>query len=141
MKTLIKLSFALFVLSQLNYAQSKISDTLNINSRFNPSSSLQKYFLYDLENFDLYLELNTTSKNMPLNNDPNFQWLWTKAVFSNSYQSNNQQITGLDNMLSLQYFQFKEDSKFNPFRYALGMAQLSAVGYLAYKHIKKYGFK
>ena len=38
------------------------------------------------------------------------------------------------------YQKYLEDSKFNPFKYALGMMQVGAVGYLAYKHIKKYGF-
>jgi len=45
-----------------------------------------------------------------------------------------------DDMTLPLYQKYREDSKFNPFRYALGMVQTGAVGYLAYKHLKKYGF-
>jgi hypothetical protein len=38
------------------------------------------------------------------------------------------------------YKQYLENSKFNPIRYVLGIAQTAAVGYMAYRHIKKYGF-
>jgi len=38
------------------------------------------------------------------------------------------------------YNQYLEDSKIDPFRYVLGLAQTAAVGYMAYRHIKKYGF-
>jgi hypothetical protein len=34
-----------------------------------------------------------------------------------------------------------ETSKINPLYYVLGMAQAGAVGYLAYRHIKKFGLK
>ncbi len=93
-----------------------------------------------MEDFGLYLSLHS-NYDLPINKDPNTQWLWTKAVLSNSYQSFNESGVDFKNMLAPQYEEFKENSKFNPIRYVLGMAQLSAVGYLAYKHIKKYGFK
>lgn len=48
--------------------------------------------------------------------------------------------TGAD-ILSNYHKIYIENSKINPVKYLLGMAQLSAVGYLAYRHIKKYGFK
>lgn len=48
--------------------------------------------------------------------------------------------TGAD-ILSNYHKIYIENSKINPIKYILGMAQLSAVGYLAYKHIKKYGIK
>jgi len=56
------------------------------------------------------------------------------------YNTNAPGSKNLPYLLSPLYAQYIEDSKFNPVRYVLGMAQLSAVGYLAYKHIKKYGF-
>jgi hypothetical protein len=36
---------------------------------------------------------------------------------------------------------YLEDSKIDPVKLVLGMAQAGAVGYLAYKHIKKYGLR
>ncbi|GAB4287976.1 MAG: hypothetical protein Kow0098_05220 [Ignavibacteriaceae bacterium] len=38
------------------------------------------------------------------------------------------------------FIQYENEEKLKTVKYILGMAQLSAVGYLAYKHIKKYGF-
>jgi len=48
--------------------------------------------------------------------------------------------TGAD-ILSNYHKIYIENSKINPVKYILGMAQLGAVGYLAYRHIKKHGFK
>jgi hypothetical protein len=42
--------------------------------------------------------------------------------------------------LSPYYQQYLENSKIDPIRYVLGLAQTAAVGYMAYRHIKKYGF-
>ena len=141
MNLLFKISFAFLITTQTNYSQEQNKDSLNNYSNSYSKSHFQEEFLYDLENFNLYLDLHNSRNNIPLNKDPNTQWLWTKAILSNFNQSSDQQTANLNNMLSLQYGQFINDSKFNPFRYALGMAQLGAVGYLAYKHIKKYGFR
>ena len=66
-------------------------------------------------------------------------WLRTELVLSSSLPF--EEKTGTDqHFTSILYQQYLEDSKFDPVRYVLGMAQLGAVGYLAYKHIKKYGF-
>jgi len=45
------------------------------------------------------------------------------------------------NHLMLPYYkQYLENSKIDPISYVLGLAQTAAVGYMAYRHIKKYGF-
>jgi hypothetical protein len=44
-------------------------------------------------------------------------------------------------MLSNYHEFYIQNSRINPVTYILGMAQLSAAGYLAYRHIKKYGLK
>jgi hypothetical protein len=142
MKLLIKILIGLVITAQLAFAQENKKDS----TAFNPNMlspfqlNLHEDDLYRLEVFGLYLSLHSNN-NLPINKDPNTKWLWTKAILSNFNQSSDQQTANLNNMLSLQYGQFINDSKFNPFRYALGMAQLGAVGYLAYKHIKKYGFR
>jgi hypothetical protein len=66
-------------------------------------------------------------------------WLRTKLVISIGYRFNEEEYLN-EHMLLPLYRQHLEDSKFNPVKYVLGMAQLSAAGYLAYRHIKKYGF-
>jgi len=38
------------------------------------------------------------------------------------------------------YNRYLENSKVDPVRYVLGLVQTAAVGYMAYHHIKKYGF-
>jgi hypothetical protein len=73
-----------------------------------------------------------------LNADPNTTWLWTSYAISS--QTASQSNLNFDDMTLPLYQKYIEDSKFNPFRYALGMMQVGAVSYLAYKHIKKYGF-
>ncbi len=45
------------------------------------------------------------------------------------------------NILSPLYSQYMEDQKNDTWRSILGTLQAGAVGYLAYKHIQKYGFK
>jgi len=66
-------------------------------------------------------------------------WLRTELLISNNaaqfgYDEINTHFT------SPLYQQYLRDSEFDMFRYILGVAQASAVGYMAYKHIKKYGF-
>ncbi len=142
MKLLIKILFAIVIIAQAIFPQQNKKDSTDFHPNLlNPFQlNLHEDDLYKLQDFGLYLSLHNKN-NIPINKDPNTQWLWTNAVLSNSYQSFNEDGVDFKNMLAPQYEEFKENSKFNPIRYVLGMAQLSAVGYLAYKHIKKYGFK
>ena len=142
MKLLIKILFAIVIIAQAIFPQQNKKDSTDFHPNLlNPFQlNLHEDDLYKLQDFGLYLSLHNKN-NIPINKDPNTQWLWTNAVLSNSYQSFNEEGVDFKNMLAPQYEEFKENSKFNPIRYVLGMAQLSAVGYLAYKHIKKYGFK
>jgi hypothetical protein len=77
--------------------------------------------------------------NLPLYNDSSTIWLRTELALSSSplFAEND----GEQHFTSILYQKYLEDSKFDPVRYVLGMAQLGAVGYLAYRHIKKYGFR
>ena len=71
-----------------------------------------------------------------LDDDPNTIWLRTSLLISKmDLPSGDNKV----DLLSPLFIQYSENSKFNPIRYMLGMAQIGAVGYLAYKHIKKYG--
>ena len=77
--------------------------------------------------------------NLPPHDNPSTIWLRTELALSSSLPFGEKAETDR-HFTSILYQQYLEDSKFDPVRYVLGMAQLGAVGYLAYKHIKKYGF-
>jgi hypothetical protein len=102
-----------------------ISPTLNLNYEFDDR------ILYNNRAFSL--------QDLPLYNDSSTIWLRTELALSSSHlfveKDGNQHFT------LILYQKHLEDSKFDPVRYVLGMAQLGAVGYLAYRHIKKYGFR
>lgn len=95
---------------------------------------------YKLEDLDFYLDLQSLNKSIILNEDPNTRWLWTDYAISANSASTNHAITNFSDMTQPLYRKYMSDSKLNAFRYALGMMQAGAVGYLVYKHVKKYGF-
>jgi hypothetical protein len=137
--------FLILLLARLAYPQ-EIADTLENY----PESGLENYpvsfeSLRKIENrfneFDLLRELHYINKTEVLNNDPQTAMLWTSYILSGSsslrWRTADEKPGHLTSVL---YDQYMEDSKFNAVKYVLGAAQLSAVGYLAYLHIKKYGF-
>lgn len=136
MNRLFKLLFYFVVTSCAALAQNEI-DSLATN--LNPIL-LNKHFSTFVEDFDFYLELQNLNKSISINTDPNTKWLWASYAISNSNASTSQSNLNFDDMTLPLYQKYQQDSKFNPFRYAFGLAQTGAVGYLAYKHIKKYGF-
>ena len=136
MNIFIKILLSFVITSSITLAQDT-ADSLSIHFH---STQLNKHFLYSLDDLDFYLDLQNLNKSFLLNTDPNTQWLWTSYAISNSSQEIFHSELNFDNMTQPLYQKYLEDSKFNPFRYALGMMQVGAVGYLAYKHIKKYGF-
>jgi len=136
MSSIKKTFFCFITISFLTLAQDA-ADSIHIHPQ---STQLNKNFLALLDDLDFYLDLQNLNKTFLLNTDPNTRWLWTSYAISNSSQEIFQPELNLDDMTQPLYQKYLEDSKFNPFRYALGMMQVGAVGYLAYKHIKKYGF-
>jgi len=85
----------------------------------------------------LHREFNSIKMNIPIDGDPQTVWLRTSLAISTSENINTEFSP---HFLSPFQKQYLEDSKFDPIKSILGMAQVGAVGYLAYKHIKKYGF-
>ena len=88
-------------------------------------------------NLNCIVNLNNMKMSVPIDGDPQTVWLRTSLALSKT-EITDQKFS--PHFLSPLEKQYLEDSKFNPIRYALGMVQAGAVGYLAYKHIKKYGF-
>ena len=68
--------------------------------------------------------------------------LWLRTEFALSHFSNPTFGADIneDHMMMPLYKQYLENSKIDPIRYVLGIAQMATVGYMAYTHIKKYGF-
>ena len=78
---------------------------------------------------------------LDLNLGSNSIWLATESFFNQpNYFGFSTENTVLDLLKPLR-IQFEGEQELKTLKYILGMAQLGAVGYLAYKRIKKYGFK
>ena len=71
-------------------------------------------------------------------NNPSTIWLRTELLIMNNSQSELGDIN--THFTSPLYQQYLRDSEFDMVRYVLGAVQAGAVGYMAYRHIKKYGF-
>lgn len=132
MKTLPKI-FACLILFHFSSRAQELVDSLRFDSKL-----VKHKFLFMLDDINFRLELQSLNKNIMLNTDPNTQWLWTAYALSNEETFHPKMK--FDKMTSSLYQKYLEDSKFNPIRYVLGAMQTGAVAYLAYKHIKKYGF-
>ena len=97
-------------------------------------------FNYSFNDLIHYNNPDFIQDNLPFYNDSSTIWLRTEMAISSSLLF--QEKTGANqHFTSILYQKHLEDSKFDPVRYVLGMAQLGAVGYLVYKRIKKYGFR
>ena len=125
----------ILLLSDFVYSQEKSYDSLNHEQTTNTQSNL-------LNDFDLYFTMNNIQNNsiIPVNNNPKTIGLWTSFAVSQSYMGEAMPGATKSFMLSPLNIKYREDSKFNSVRYILGMAQTAAVGYMAYIHLKKYGF-
>lgn len=140
MKSLIKILSILFIFSAILLPQEKqefnahvSSDSLKIKIQENPLIQMQIKF----DEFELHREFKDMKMSVPIDGDPNTVWLRTSLALSNTI---NTEQNFSPHFLSPLEKQYLKNSKFNPISYVLGMVQTGAVGYLAYKHIKKYGF-
>jgi hypothetical protein len=139
-KSLIKILSLLFLCAFISYSQqtdnTKLTpnnDSLKIGINQNPLIQMQIKF----DEFELQREFKDMKMSVPIDGDPNTVWLRTSLAIANTGNTNQNFSPHFLSPLEKQYL---ENSKFNPIRYALGMIQAGAVGYLAYKHIQKYGF-
>lgn len=140
MKRTFQIAALLFFINSALYPQTteddftrSVTDTSKIKST--PQTIQQIQIRYD--EFELYRSFKNLKMQIPLDGDPNTIWLRTSLSISNEDFLSNDLSPHFLEPLQQKYYR---DSKLNLLRYALGMAQAGAVGYLAYKHIKKYGF-
>lgn len=132
-----QLTFWIILLSSVSFSQEMNIDTIRTNSI--PSDALE-HIQFRLDEFDFYREMFKLNSQILLNKDPNTLRLRTEMIIRQSVKNNYNAEDDNFHFLSPLYNKYLEESKFNPVRYVLGLAQLSAAGYLAYRHIKKYGF-
>jgi hypothetical protein len=126
--------FSVFCKSQtVDTVKQYKTESTTIKVTTNPLVEIQN----KLDEFELYRQFNNIKSNIAIDVDPQTVWLRTAIVISKSEVADNNFSPHLLSPLERKYY---EDSKFDAIKYVLGMAQIGAVGYLAYKHIKKYGF-
>ena len=112
-----------------------------------PSDSSHRYqgiippveFQYNLEEFFIEPLFNQIQDEILSEDNPSNIWLRTDLLISyNNLNTENGEVN--THFTSTLYQQYLRDSKFDMVSYVLGIAQTSAVAYMAYRHIKKYGF-
>jgi len=134
-KICFQISIYLILFVPFSYSQESSRDTAEHLSLYDYLLNLQSKF----EEFDTYRELNYMRMDLRANSDSNTIWMWTNLSINNSGRIDFHPGQSPGSMIEPLHQQYIENSKLNPVRYFLGMAQTAAVGYLAYKHIKKYG--
>lgn len=137
MKNFICFIFILNTLTCNLFAQEKQTDTIKTIIK---APDVLENIQYRLDEFDFYREIYHYNLNILSDKDFNTLQLKTEMLIRYSAKNNFSAEENNFYFLSPLYDKYLEESRFNPIRYLLGMAQLGAVGYLAYRHIKKYGF-
>jgi hypothetical protein len=112
--------------------QDSILKFMGINPQLNIPDQV---FEYDLK-FKFW---HQQSSMLTEGNESNL-WLRTEMALTYSGGFNANDLITVENFSEPLYKRYLENQKINPLYYVLGMAQTAAVGYMAYQHIKKYGF-
>lgn len=132
---LIVFSISHFPQNNNSYQEPTGKDSLKIKRGF---SSFFDSYLEDQMKFDEFSRHSVF--NNPMIYDSSSAWLAAKLFISNSVDSdpikNNFKMSVL-NPLKQQY---DESQNLKELKAILGAVKLGAVGFLAYKHIKEYGF-
>ena len=112
-----------------------------------PSDSAHRYqgiippveYHYNLDEFFIEPLFNQIPDEILFEDNPSTIWLRTKlSISNNNLNSDNGEINTF--FTAPLYQQYLRDSEFDMLRYILGTVQTGAVAYMAYRHIKKYGF-
>ena len=103
---------------------------------------INPFMNYNYDDYDLYFPFNLTKPESEQLIDGKLSTLQLRTELALSYPTafNTGSAEGLNHLMLPYYNQYWENSKIDPIRYILGLAQTAAVGYMAYPHIKKYVF-
>jgi len=141
MTTGLKILFMISFVSGVLYAQvedtyqSQLSDSSYRFQGIIPPVEFQ----YDMNEIFSKPISSQIPEDVLFDDNPSTVWLRTQLLISNNtLQSGSDEIK--THFTSPLYQQYLRDSEFDMVRYILGTAQAAAVGYMAYRHIKKYGF-
>ena len=96
-------------------------------------------YQYDMNEFYISPLYNQIPEEILFDENSSTVWLRTELLLSNKnlLTENGEVKTHFTSPL---YQQYLKDSEFDMVRYILGTVQTGAVAYMAYRHIKKYGF-
>ncbi len=97
---------------------------------------------YHLDDYELYLPFDFSiaeSEQLPEGDISNLR-LRTELVLSYPTAFSTSSIDEMNHLMLPFYNSYLESTKIDPIRYVLGLVQTAAVGYMAYRHIKRYGF-
>lgn len=132
------LLFAVIFLAAANAQQIIKGDTTSLHDT---SYDLQRRmeFYQNESSFRISPESFLLNNDQLRKNDFSTVWLGTRLALMNSGLPYEHNINKPSDLL-LPYYRFYLESKnISLLRKVLGLAQLGAVGYLGYEHIKKYG--
>ncbi len=101
------------------------------SSNFFNNTIPDSYFLddYDYLNFNSYLLKDTASI-----------WIQTRMLLSSIMNQDDNKNNLQSNILNPLGQKYSSLQSMKTLKYILGTVQVSAVGYLAYLHLRKYGF-
>ena len=97
---------------------------------------------YHFDDYELYLPFDFSiaeSEQLPEGDISNLR-LRTELALSYPTAFSTSSTDDLNHFMLPYYNSYLESTKIDPIRYVLGLVQTAAVGYMAYRHIKKYGF-
>ncbi len=129
--------FIFFVLASYSFAQTKTElDTLSTFQLSIPSEVLE----YNL-NDNFYLNrINSNMFNRPTFQDSTSVWLQARMMAGSFINMQDGFGNTAEKMTSPMLNSYYDSQKLATLKAILGSVQVGAVAYLAYRHIKKYGF-
>lgn len=142
MKMMIRVfSFLLFcVCSVLAQDYREINNSLHSDSKKNRLSFSTFFNNYLEEELKLSASMNLLNYALPPNMDSTNIWLATRMQLNNLVSEDPMKSNFNLSVLNPLKQQFAETQTMKELKYILATIQVGAVGYLAYKHIEKYGF-
>lgn len=132
---LIVFSGSLFPQNNNQYVESMVKDSLKLKRGF---ASFFDSYIEDQMKFDEFARHSIF--NNPMIYDSSSALLAAKLYISNSAENDPIKNNFTASVLNPLKQQFAESQNLKELKAILGAVQLGAVGFLAYKHIKEYGF-
>ncbi len=135
-----KIIFGILLYSVSFYAQETEKNSIQYSDSSNRFQGLipPVEYQYDLNQFFTDPLFNELPEELLFENNSSNIWLRTELLISNNSQSEFGEVNTF--FTAPLYQQYLKDSEFDMVRYVLGTIQTGAVAYMAYRHIKKYGF-